>query len=1095
MKTYLDALLLPPPSLISVKDPLSNIITYGYDNEGNETTIEDARGYTTTYAYDADNDLVSITDPMHNVTTYVYDADNEVTNVISPNGGVTTMTYNNLGEESTVILPGQTAPTTYTYDEDGNELSVTDQLGDKTVYTYNNMGWEATQTVYPNGSTPETTTYAYDYDGDLTQVTDGLSHTTSYAYDAMGDLISETDPTGGGTTTYSYDLAGRMISLTDPGNNITTWTYTHADEVATEINPLGFATTYVYDLDGDVTSVTDPNSHTITYSYNGDNEEIGETWVNPGGGSPLNIVTVTYDADGDITHLQDANTNYQYTYNADDEVSTFADNGTTGLPLVTLTYSYDGDSNETGVSDSLGGLLTLSYDARDELTGEQFSGTGTTSPEAVTYAYDNAGRLTGMTRYSNLPETTKVAATAYSYDHADRMTGIVDSNSTGATLVTYGYTYDAADRISQEVRTWNSGTNADTLTYSYTNNNQLTGVTHSNGSFSSESFTWDNNGNETGSGYTTGTDNEQTASPGYTYTYDNAGEMTSETQTSTGDVWTYGYDFRGRMVTAVEKTSGGTTLESVTYTFDALDNRIGMDENGTKTWTLYDRGNPIMDFNSSGSLTMRYLLGPTGIVARQTSGGTVSWYLADHLGTVRDLINNSGAIIDHVDFSAFGTVLDESSPTSGDRMMGFAGMERDTVTGLNLATFREENSGTGRWDTQDPLGFGARDSNLYRYVDNGASIAMDPAGLQGFWQGVWDGITGFQPSDYVYYLTNPGAMDPGIQTAQNGALIVGIGALLLLSGGTAGYAYAGAAGANFGIGAVAWGGAAYGGRTLLNGGNGQQVVNSTLTGMNDAGLVVSLLTMCPRSFFRNCFPAETLVSTEHGLRSIRSIQAADRVWAYDLVARAWRLCPVIGKYENHYDGDLISIALENETIESTPGHPFWVANGTALSERPRPEHIPLNNPAAREPGRWVDAGDLRAGDLLLLKSGSLANVSRVAVRRVSLPVYNFQVAELSCYAVSPCEVLVHNNSAWSPGSFGSSEEALIYHFEKHGGEVGANTIEEYLRKAEAAARQAKGRGTPVPGYTQNVRRFDVHGTRRYVDVDIDTNQVVSYGTK
>ena len=93
-----------------------------------------------------------------------------------------------------------------------------------------------------------------------------------------------------------------------------------------------------------------------------------------------------------MTQLQDANTNYQYTYNADDEVSTFADNGTTGLPLVTLTYSYDGDSNETSVSDSLGGLLTLTYDARDELTNEQFSGTGL-SAEAVTYAYDNAGRL------------------------------------------------------------------------------------------------------------------------------------------------------------------------------------------------------------------------------------------------------------------------------------------------------------------------------------------------------------------------------------------------------------------------------------------------------------------------------------------------------------------------------------------------------------------------------------------------------------------------------------------------------------------------------------------------------------------------------
>ena len=82
----------------------------------------------------------------------------------------------------------------------------------------------------------------------------------------------------------------------------------------------------------------------------------------------------------------------------------------------------------------------------------------------------------------------------------------------------------------------------------------------------------------------------------------------------------------------------------------------------TRSWTSI----------SSGSLTMRYMWGPTGIVARQTSGGTVAWYLADQLGTVRDIINNSGAIIDHVDFSAFGTVLDESSPTNGDRFTGFA---------------------------------------------------------------------------------------------------------------------------------------------------------------------------------------------------------------------------------------------------------------------------------------------------------------------------------------------------------------------------------------------------------------------------------------
>ena len=143
----------------------------------------------------------------------------------------------------------------------------------------------------------------------------------------------------------------------------------------------------------------------------------------------------------------------------------------------------------------------------------------------------------------------------------------------------------------------------------------------------------------------------------------------------------------------------------------------------------YDGGNPIMDFNGSGSLTMRYLWGPMGIVARQTSGGTISWYLADALGSVRDLINNSGAIIDHIDFSAFGNIMVQSDPSEGDRMMGFAGMEQDAVTGLNLAVFREENPEAGRWDSQDPLSFAAGDSDLYRYTGNGPDDNSDSSGL------------------------------------------------------------------------------------------------------------------------------------------------------------------------------------------------------------------------------------------------------------------------------------------------------------------------------------------------------------------------------
>ena len=160
------------------------------------------------------------------------------------------------------------------------------------------------------------------------------------------------------------------------------------------------------------------------------------------------------------------------------------------------------------------------------------------------------------------------------------MTGITDKNSGGTTLVSYGYTYDAAGLVSQETRTWASGSSTDTLTYAYTNNDQFTGVTHTNGSFSNESFSYDANGNETGTGYTTSTGNEQTASPGYTYTYDADGNMITSTQTSTGDVWTYSYNFRNLMTGAVEKTSGGTILEQV----DLHVRRAGQSDRHGRKW-------------------------------------------------------------------------------------------------------------------------------------------------------------------------------------------------------------------------------------------------------------------------------------------------------------------------------------------------------------------------------------------------------------------------------------------------------------------------------------------------------------------------------
>jgi RHS repeat-associated protein len=124
------------------------------------------------------------------------------------------------------------------------------------------------------------------------------------------------------------------------------------------------------------------------------------------------------------------------------------------------------------------------------------------------------------------------------------------------------------------------------------------------------------------------------------------------------------------------------------------------------------------------------------VLARQTPTGGVAWYLTDRLGTVRDVAGSRGAEIDHIDYTAFGTAT-ESAASKGDRFK-FTGQQLDSETGLYQDGARYYDPANGRFISEDPIGFGGGDGNLYRYVGNGASNWTDPSGLDSEW-GAWFG--------------------------------------------------------------------------------------------------------------------------------------------------------------------------------------------------------------------------------------------------------------------------------------------------------------------------------------------------------------------
>ena len=81
---------------------------------------------------------------------------------------------------------------------------------------------------------------------------------------------------------------------------------------------------------------------------------------------------------------------------------------------------------------------------------------------------------------------------------------------------------------------------------------------------------------------------------------------------------------------------------------------------------------------------------------------------------------------------------------------------------------------------------------------------------------------------------------------------------------------------------------------------------------------------------------------------------------------------------------------------------------------------------------------------------------------------------------------------WSAVSYDNANDSLVAHFDKHGAEVGAKTVQQYLDKAKAFASNLKGtRSYAVPGTTDNVTRYIKNG--KYVDLD-SKNNIVSYGS-
>lgn len=118
---------------------------------------------------------------------------------------------------------------------------------------------------------------------------------------------------------------------------------------------------------------------------------------------------------------------------------------------------------------------------------------------------------------------------------------------------------------------------------------------------------------------------------------------------------------------------------------------------------------------------------------------------------------------------------------------------------------------------------------------------------------------------------------------------------------------------------------------------------------------------------------------------------------------------MLQRAQQDYGSDAALITCDDgETVESTFHHPYWVVEGQNLDERPQPDQVPTGAEVPGVQGRWVDAGDVREGDVLLSRSGLRTTVTEVRLTPVYKRVYHLYVDNLHNFTVGNGQWLVHN---------------------------------------------------------------------------------------
>ncbi|WP_170214911.1 polymorphic toxin-type HINT domain-containing protein [Streptomyces otsuchiensis] len=674
-------------------------------------------------------------------------------------------------------------------------------LVSRTFGTYYTTGAPSSTLFLPDDADSVETQTRHTYDGvgrDIrTQVlggnSDGAKVLATTETTHFGDRVTVVPPDGATVTTSLSDARGRLTELRQHhGRNAaseydtTSYTYTPTDQIAGVTTPSGATWEYRYDQQGQRTASIDPDTGTTTSTYSDRGELV--TTTNARG------ITLhrSYDGLGRQTELREENAEGRL--RAQWEYDT-AQRGKGQLSRATRWEDGEAYVNEVVAYDpryravrsrtiipGAEGALAGTYETRQDYSpaglvrGVSYPAAGGLPAHGVSYTYENGtlrpirafeqGGLTATTAYSHTGKPlqfamhrdaadTVWATNTYEWGTQRLQTTRVDRRDQPGVDRRETYSYDGAGNVLSIADT--SRTGADVQCFTYDHLRRLTGAwAQSRTGCATDggaadiggpspyhhAYTYDEAGNRT-----TETLHEQDITRTYSYDEDQPHTLTEVVQEAPGvrSLEEYGYDESGNTVSrqvggktqtlewnpegrvASVEDADGTTVE---YLYDADGSRL-IGRTGTET-TLYLGHTEVTVANGGTTPTAeRYLPMGGGHTAVIDSDGTTSFVMADHHGTGNLAIDAESLETTHRRTLPFGAYRDDVPEEQWPGTRTFVGGTDDVSTGLYNIGAREYDAAIGRFISADPVMDLTDPQQIhgYAYANNNPLAYSDPTGL------------------------------------------------------------------------------------------------------------------------------------------------------------------------------------------------------------------------------------------------------------------------------------------------------------------------------------------------------------------------------